>query len=180
MTGSAGSNENIHNVMLYQSMSGDAQVGNSSFIMTGGSLTSNSGDMFYVTNTTSSIQLSGVSLTPAANTYLLQVSGNDSSRGWGTAGSNGGKCTFTASNQQLDGNIRVDNISTLDLTIKDGSTFTGSINADGTNASAMKITLDSTSTWSLTGDSYVTEFNGSMSNVQLNGHTLYVNGVAAN
>lgn len=180
MTGSAGSNENIHNVMLYQSMSGDAQVGNSSFIMTGGSLTSNSGDMFYVTNTTSSIQLSGVSLTPATNTYLLLVSGNDSSRGWGTAGSNGGKCTFTASNQQLDGNIKVDNISTLDLTIKDGSIFTGSINADGTNASAMKVTLDTTSTWSLTGDSYVTEFNGSMSNVQLNGHTLYVNGVAAN
>jgi len=166
--------------MLYQSMSGDAQVGNSSFNMTGGSLTSNSGDMFYVTNTSSNIQLSNVALKPAANTYLLLVSGNDGAKGWGTAGSNGGKCTFTASSQTLDGNIEVDGISTLDLSIKDGSAFTGSINADGTTASSLKVTLDSASTWSLTADSYVTEFNGSMSNVQLNGHTLFVNGTPAN
>lgn len=181
MTGSNGSSaDNIHNVMLYQSMSGDAEVGNSSFTMTGGTLTSHSGDMFYVTNTDANIQLSNVALTPAANTYLLLVSGNDASRGWGTAGSNGGNCTFTASNQLLDGSIQVDTISTLDLTIKDSSTFTGSINTDKTTAAALKVTLDSSSNWSLTGDSYVTEFNGSMSNVQLNGHTLYVNGVAKN
>ena len=181
MTGSNGSsNDNIHNVMLYQSMSGDASVGNSSFTMTGGALTSNNGDMFYITNTDANIQLDNVALTPVADTYLLLVSGNDASRGWGTAGSNGGKCTFTTSNQLLEGNIKVDALSTLDLTIKDASTFSGAINADGTTAAALKITLDSSSNWSLTGDSYVTEFNGSMSNVQLNGHTLYVNGIAKN
>lgn len=181
MTGSNGSSaDNIHNVMLYQSMSGDAAVGNSSFTMTGGSLTSNNGDMFYITNTDANVQLTNVALTPAANTYLLLVAGNDATRGWGTAGSNGGNCSFTASNQKLDGNIQVDAISTLDLTIKDGSTFTGSINSDGTAASSLKVSLDSTSTWSLTADSHVTEFNGSMSNVVLNGHTLYVNGVAKN
>ncbi|MCR5330648.1 MAG: hypothetical protein K6E62_05620, partial [Lachnospiraceae bacterium] len=55
-------------------------------------------------------------------------------------------------------------------------------NASGTTVSTevgtVSVTLDSTSTWTLTGDSYVTEFNGDASNVISNGYTLYVNGVA--
>lgn len=180
MSGTYGSSsENIHNVMLYQSMSGDAEEGNSSFTMDGGSLTSNNGDMFYVTNTEANIELSDVTLDPATDTYLLLVSGNDGTNGWGTVGSNGGDCTFTASNQTLKGDIEVDSISQLDLTISDDSTFKGSINSDGTTASSLKVSLDSTSTWTLTADSYITEFDGSMSDVNLNGHTLYVNGVKA-
>ncbi|WP_293699265.1 hypothetical protein [Peptostreptococcus sp.] len=42
----------------------------------------------------------------------------------------------------------------------------------------MSVTLEKTSTWTLTGDTYVTEFNGDASNVISNGYTLYVNGVA--
>lgn len=180
MSGTYGdsSGENIHNVMLYQSMSGDAEVGNSSFTMTDGSLTSKNGDMFYVTNTDCAINLSNVALTLADNTKLLIVAGNDGSRGWGKAGSNGGNCTFTASKQTLAGDITVDKISKLAMTIKDSSSFTGSINSDGTTASTCSVTLDSSSTWTLTADSYVTEFSGDMSSVNLNGHTLYVNGVA--
>ena len=45
------SSENVHNVMIYQSMSGDAETGTANFSMTGGTLTSNNGDQFYVTNT---------------------------------------------------------------------------------------------------------------------------------
>ncbi len=182
MSGTYGSasSENIHNVMLYQSMSGDAEVGNSSFTMTGGSLTSRNGDMFYVTNTDCVITLSKAALTLADGTKLLVVAGNDGSRGWGSAGANGGNCTFTVNNQTISGNITVDKISKLNLTIKTSSTYTGAINSDGTSASALSVTLDSTSTWTLTGDSYITEFNGSMSNVNTNGHTLYVNGVAMN
>ncbi len=180
MTGSTeGSDaDNIHNVMLYQSMSGDAEVGNSSFTMTDGSLTSNSGDMFYVTNTESQIALSNVDLTLAADSNLLTVAGNDGSRGWGTAGSNGGKCSLTASKQTLTGDIAVDAISTLDLTLQDSSSFTGSINSDKTTAATLKVTLEKGSTWKLTGDSYITEFDGDVSGLDTNGYTLYVNGVA--
>ncbi|MGE5627226.1 MAG: hypothetical protein ACM3X7_03815 [Solirubrobacterales bacterium] len=181
MTGTSGnSSENIHNVMLYQSMSGDAQVGNSSFKMTGGSLTSKNGDMFYVTNTDCTIQLTDVDVNLADNTNLLVVSGNDASRGWGTVGANGGVCGFTASNQTLTGDIKVDSISKLSMNISDSSNFTGSINSDGTKAASLSVTVDSSSKWTLTADSYVTEFHGSMSNVNTNGHTLYVNGVAMN
>lgn len=171
--------ENIHNVMLYQSMSGDAQVGTSSFSMTGGSLVSKNGDMFYVTNTSSVITLSGVDLTLADGTYLLRVSGNSNSRGWGTAGANGGNVSFNLSGQTISGNIYVDSISMLDMKLSNSSSFTGAVNTDGTTASALSVTLDSSSTWTLTADSYVTIFNGSLDNVVTNGHTLYVNGTAA-
>ena len=177
MTGNSGS-ENIHNVMLYQSMSGDAEVGTSSFTMNGGSLTAKKGDMFYVTNTTSIISLNGVTLNPAEGANLLVVSGNDASRGWGTAGANGGKVTFNTVKQTLVGDITVDSISTLAMNITDSSTFTGSINKDGTSASSLSVKLDGTSTWSLTADSYVTAFDGSLDNVQTNGFKLYVNGTA--
>ena len=44
-------------IMIYQSMSGDADSGESHFTMTGGSLTSLSGHMFHVTNTNAVIAL---------------------------------------------------------------------------------------------------------------------------
>lgn len=177
MTGNSGS-ENIHNVMLYQSMSGDAQTGTSSFTMTGGSLTAKKGDMFYVTNTTSVISLNGVTLNPADGTYILLVSGNDGARGWGTAGSNGGKATLNLTRQTLSGDISVDAISTLAMNIADSSTFTGSINKDGTQASSLSVKLDQASTWKLTADSHITAFDGSLDNVDTNGFKLYVNGTA--
>jgi hypothetical protein len=180
MSGTYGesSGENIHNVMLYQSMSGDAEVGTSSFTMTGGTLVSKNGDMFYITNTDSVITLSDVDLTLADGTYLLLVAGNDGARGWGTAGSNGGNATFNVSQQVIAGDIQVDSISTLDMNIADSSSFTGSINPDGTQASALSVTIDSTSTWTLTADSYISSFNGSLENVVTNGYQLYVNGSA--
>lgn len=127
-TNGTSSDENVHNVMIYQSMSGDAEVGTSSFSMTGGSLTSNNGDMFYITNTNCTLSLTGVKLTNKdSDGYLLNVTGNSASHGWGSAGSNGAQVTFTADNQTLKGNIRVDSISTLDMTLSGNSTFTGTV-----------------------------------------------------
>lgn len=176
----AASGENIHNVMLYQSMSGDAETGTSAFTMTGGKLVSKNGDMFYVTNTSSKITLSDVDLTLADGANLLVVAGNNGERGWGTAGANGGNVTFNASGQGLSGAILVDSISTLAMNLSDSTAFTGSINSDGTQAADLAVTIDSTSTWTLTADSYVGSFNGSLANVVANGHKLYVNGSAVN
>ncbi|MBA2862891.1 hypothetical protein [Methanococcus maripaludis] len=170
--------ENIHNVMLYQSMSGDADVGTSSFTMTGGSLVSNNGDMFYITNTDSILTLNNVDLTLADGTYLILIAGNDGSRGWGSAGSNGGTCEVNFNEETVSGDIMVDSISEMDLSISDGSSYTGAINSDGTTASALLVTIDSTSTWTLTGDSYITKLSGNTENIVLNGYTLYEGGVA--
>lgn len=86
-TKGSSSDENVHNVMIYQSMSGDAKEGTSSFDMTGGTLTSKNGDMFYVTNTHCVLKLSGVDIkNQDSDGYLLNVCGNSASHGWGTAG----------------------------------------------------------------------------------------------
>lgn len=172
--GTGNAAENIHNVMIYQSMSGDAAEGEGKFAMTGGKLIAKAGDMFYVTNTNCSIDLTNVELT-LANDTLLRVAGNDGSNGWGTAGANGGTAAMTVKKQTLSGKIVVDKISALTLTLKDNSTFTGTINPDG-QTGTVKLTLESGSTWNLTADAYLTEFNGSTENIAANGHHVYVNG----
>lgn len=42
----------------------------------------------------------------------------------------------------------------------------------------MYVELDANSTWTLTGDSYVTSLTCAPGSIDLNGHALYVNGVA--
>ena len=168
-------------IMIYQSMSGDAATGNSTFAMTGGSLTSKNGHMFHVTNTNADIELNGVKLTneDAAN-VLISVCDD----GW-----NGGnnKATFNAKAQDLVGAVLVGNNSTLALNLTGGTTFEGYVNGNIVNATnqtvstevgTVTVTLDNNSTWTLTADSYVTEFNGAAANVIANGHTLYVKGTA--
>lgn len=168
------SDENIHCIMLYQSMSGDASVGESVFDAEGGSITSQAGDLFYITNTDCKISLKDVSLTLANDTFL-RVEGNSSSRGWGTEGSNGGDVTLTADSQEIKGNILVDKISSLKYSLSNGTNYKGSINPDGTGGKA-EVVLDKGSTWTLTGDSYITDFEGDVSQVTANGYHLYVNG----
>ena len=172
------SDENVHNVMIYQSMSGDAEEGTSEFSMTGGSFTSNNGDMFYVTNTKSTINLSGVNIVNNdAYGYLMRICGNSGSHGWGTAGSNGADVEFTADSQTLTGNIIVDMISKLNMTLKNGSSFTGTINItdNADNGTAVDdnavVTIEKGCTWTLTDDCTLTSLtNNGM--INFNGHTI--------
>ncbi|MDU6920200.1 MAG: hypothetical protein E6386_03075 [Roseburia hominis] len=168
------SDENIHCIMIYQSMSGDADVGEAAFSAEGGSITAKTGDMFYITNTDCEITLKDVAFT-LANDVFLRVEGNSSSRGWGTEGANGGDVTLTADSQEFTGNILVDEISSLVLTMKNGTSYEGAINPDG-DGGMVDVTLDDDSTWTLTGDSYITSFDGDTSNITANGYHLYVNG----
>ena len=99
-------NDCTWNVILYQSMSGDSEVGNSTFEMVGGSLTAENGGMFYTTNTESTFVLSDVDITNAADSeFLLRCTGNGNDRGWGTTGANGADCHFTSIQQTLEGDI---------------------------------------------------------------------------
>ena len=172
------SDENVHNVMIYQSMSGDADVGTSTFSMTGGTLTSNNGDMFYVTNTHCVLSLSGVNVVNMdSEGMFLRVVGNSASHGWGTAGENGAQVEFTAEDQTLEGDIVVDTVSTLNMTLSGKSTFTGTINIieneqNGTPVSDNAvITIEEGSTWTLTGNCTITSLvnNGT---INFNGYTI--------
>ena len=169
----------LDTIMIYQSMSGDADSGTSVFTMTGGTLTSKSGHVFHVTNTTAVINLNNVKIVNTdSDNILLSVCAD----GW-----NGDTNTATvnASNQTLEGTILVGSDSKLTLNLTDGSSFTGSIggnitNAKGTTVSTevgnVSVTIDNSSTWTLTADTYITSFEGDVSNINTNGYTLYVNG----
>ncbi len=177
-TEGASSDENVHSVMIYQSMSGDADVGTSEFSMTGGSLTSNNGDVIYVTNTHSIIKLSGVEITDAdGEGCFMRVCGNSGSRGWGQAGSNGALVEFTADGQDINGDIIVDSISTLDMTLTNGSCFTGriSIAANLTGSAPVEnnavITIGEGCTWKLTGDCTITSLTNN-GTIDFNGYTI--------
>lgn len=172
------SDENVHNVMIYQSMSGDADVGTSSFSMTGGNLTSNNGDMFYITNTDCTLSLSGVDIVNKdSDAYLMNITGNSASHGWGTAGANGAQVTFTADDQTLEGDIRVDSISTLNMTLSGNSTFTGTINIDENEEGGEAVsdnavvTIEKGSTWTLTGDCTITSLTNN-GTINFNGYTI--------
>ncbi len=177
-TKGSSSDINVHNVMIYQSMSGDADVGTSVFSMKGGKLTSNNGDMIYVTNTHCILNLSDVEIVNhETDGYFLLVSGNDASHGWGNAGSNGAQAEFTADGQIFDGDIGVDNISSLTMTLTNGSVYTGAVNIleNEQDGSAVDdnavITIDKGSTWNLTGNCTVTSLTNN-GTINFNGYTI--------
>lgn len=172
------SDENVHNVMIYQSMSGDADVGTSMFSMAGGQLISNNGDMLYITNTHCILTLDNVLLSNLdEDGTLMTITGNSASHGWGTAGSNGASAEVTVSNQTLEGNIIVDTISSLNLTLSENSTFTGTINivenqAGGTAVSDNAcVTIEAGSTWALTGNCTITSLDN-YGTIEFNGYTI--------
>ena len=172
------SDENVHNVMIYQSMSGDADVGTSAFSMTGGTLTGKNGDMIYVTNTHCVLTLSGVTIqNEDTDGVLLRVAGNSASHGWGTAGNNGAQVEFTADAQELTGDIVVDTISTLNMTLTNGSSFTGTVNiADNAqNGTAVSdnavVTIGSGCAWTLTGSCTLTSLTNN-GTINFNGYTI--------
>lgn len=171
--------ENVHTVMIYQSMSGDAEEGTSSFSMEGGSLLSHKGDVFYVTNTDCTIQLDNVKIqNEDPEGALLRISGNSGSRGWGKAGANGGKARFTVQNQQMEGNILVDSISHLSMTLGKNSRWDGSLlqetNDQGHDKDAgADLTIEKGATWNMTADSTVHTLHNE-GKIVTNGHTLTV------
>lgn len=155
------------NVLLYQSTSGDASEGTSVFTMNGGSMVSQSGAMFYCTNTSSEVYITSADLKLSDDGTLLIVSEGR----WGKDGKNGGSCIFSAKEQSLEGDVIVDEISSLNLELED-SDYTGAIQGAG----EVYVTMDTDSTWTLTGDSSITSLDGNIGGIKLNGYKLYVNG----
>ena len=171
----------LDTIMIYQSMSGDADSGTSSFTMTGGSLTSQNGHVFHVTNTNAILTLNGVTVVNEDSEGVLLSVCDD---GWSGAGN---VATLNAVGQTLEGLLLVGSNATLTLDLTQGSAFTGTVSgaitsAKGdvisTEAGTVNVTLDDTSSWTLTADTYISSFTGNVASVVANGHTLYVDGVA--
>ena len=165
--------DNFNAVMIYQSMSGDAAEGLASFTMDGGSLTNKNGDIFFVNNTVATITLTNVEIVnqDASGVFLRAAAA-----GWGSEGSNGGQVNLYLNNQMQDGDIVVDSVSALNMYLASGSTYTGTINS--ANEGNVYVQIESGSKWVLTGDSYITGLTCDADGIDLNGHALYINGVA--
>lgn len=169
LTGKTGSDPIANGVIIYQSTSGDADTSSSDiaqFEVSDSTLTSaiESGAMFYVTNTQGNIVLNNTTLDfDSDQADLIRVAGNDSNN-WGSAGSNGGTVTMTGIGQTLKGDIVVDTISTLNLFLLDGTTYTGAADietnsAGSTSSAPLTVNVDGTSKWIVTEDTTVTNLN---------------------
>ena len=175
-------NDCTWNVILYQSMSGDSEVGNSTFEMEGGSLTAKNGGMFYTTNTESTFLLSGVDIAYADDSeFFLRCTGNENRRGWGSVGSNGADCLFTAKEQEMQGDVIWDSVSDLDFYMTGGSTLTGAVVDDESCAGeggdgVCNFYISDDSTWVVTGDSTLTNLQCAGTITDENGNTVSVVG----
>lgn len=169
LTGTTGSDPIANGVIIYQSTSGDAEAAtgeNATFEAVNSTLKSaTEGTMFYVTNTEANVILQDTKLDfDSDQAALLTIQGNDANN-WGTAGSNGGKVTFTGIKQKLAGKISVDSISSLNLVLTEGTTYSGNteITTNDVNTAATEapitVTVDKSSKWIVTDDSQVTNLN---------------------
>lgn len=175
-------NDSTWTVILYQSMSGDSEVGNSTFHMDGGTLTSKNGGVFYTTNTESDITLKDVDITyNNDNEYFLRCTGNNNERGWGESGANGADCDFTAISQDMEGSVIWDTISQLDFYMTDGSNLTGAIIDDESFAGNggdgyCNVYVSDDSTWTVTGDSTVSTLSNAGTIVDDSGKNVTIKG----
>lgn len=175
-------NDTTWTVILYQSMSGDSEVGNSTFQMDGGTITSKNGGLFYTTNTECTIALKDVDITYNDDSeFFLQCTGNNNQRGWGQSGSNGSDCNFTADSQDMKGNVIWDSISDLDFYMTNGSTLEGAFVNDETYAGNggdgyCNVVIDKDSTWTVTGDSKITSLSNAGTITDADGKTVSVVG----
>ncbi|MBP5554003.1 MAG: hypothetical protein J6X94_03930 [Lachnospiraceae bacterium] len=165
-------------IFLYQSMSGDADSGTSVFTMNGGTLTSLNGEVFHVTNTNAVINLKCVEIINKDSDNTLLTVTND---GWSGADN---IATLNADSQKLAGSIIVsnsavkdDNNSKLTLNLTNNSVFEGSINTTESDKGTVDVSIDESSAWKLTADSYVSSISGT-GTIDYNGYTLYVGDTA--
>lgn len=171
-----GNSETYKAIFIYQSMSGDADEGTSTFTAKDSKITNNKGEIIFVTNTNTVITLENNTITnnDSSGAFLKATTSK-----WGTSGSNGGNVTLNMTNQKVSGDIIIDNISTLTLTMKKKSILIGAIDKENQTKN-VELTMSSDSVLSLTADTYLdslTNDDKTNSNIYSNGkYKLYVDG----
>ena len=160
-------------IFIYQSMSGDADVGTSLFHADHSklSISSNSSvykeaPMFHVTNTACKIDLKDTECVFGSGVFL-EISGQNQ---WGSTGSNGGHAEVNTDTENIGGDVIVDSISSLTWNMQN-TEFKGAINSTGNTT----VNVEDGSTWTLTGDSSVSDLTLS-GTIEYGDYTLTVNG----
>ena len=114
-------------IFIYQSMSGDADVGTSLFTAKDSKLTIpqessvyKEAPMFHVTNTACVINLKNTEFNFGSGTFLEVSSQNQ----WGTTGSNGGNAELNTDSENTEFKGAVNSTGNTTLNVADGSTWT--------------------------------------------------------
>lgn len=160
-------------VFIYQSMSGDADVGTSTFTSKNSQLkiaedssVYTTAPLFHITNTACVINLENTECSFGSGVFLESSDQNQ----WGSEGSNGGVCELNTDNENIEGNVIVDSISSLTWNMKN-TQFKGAVNSTG-NAT---VDVGEGSTWTLTGDSSLSGLTVS-GNIEYGDYSITVNG----
>lgn len=172
--GGNGDGAGIKFTRLAQRMTEDNSEGSSMFTATDSTLSIsedseqyNTVPMFKVLNSDAAIHLENTKLNYGSS-ILLDVSGNN-----GEEGVIGGNAELNAKNQELEGNIMLDQISSVIVSLTN-SRLEGCIN--GENTGGATVIMDKDSIWEVNGDSYLavlTNEEESCSNIISNGYTVY-------
>ncbi len=129
------------------------------------------GAAFYVNNSDTQIDLNGDCKVDAK--YLLYTSNTTKK-----AGSTEASVTINLNNQEISGDIYMDDLTRLQFNINKGSKYEGSLNP-GLESTKLDVYLSDDATLELTGDCYVAKFviddkdNINLQNIIDNGHTIY-------
>ena len=155
-------------IFLYQSVSWDAEEWTAEFEAKDSKITVKKWDTIYVTNTSAKITLENNTITNSVWDFL-----RIEAWAWWKSGSNGWNVTLKLVNQDVDWDIVVDSISSLTMNITNGSNYEWAINT-ANQSQDVTVTLDPTSTWTLTADTYITTLNNNWWTINYNGYKLVV------
>lgn len=173
MNNTAIKSKESYGVMLYEKNEKNEEIGKCVFTSTLGSISAGKGALFYVTNTEAIVTLFNTKLNPSITSNILVNACKDK---WGIEGSNGGILNLIGDHQTLRGDILCDELSSVNMNLKEYTYFTGIINER--NKGTVNISLDSTSVWTLTGNSYIeslSDENKELKNIVDNGYSIYYN-----
>ena len=164
-------------IFIYQSMSGDSDIGTSLFTAKDSKLSIaedssvyRDAPMFHITNTACVVDLENTELSFGSGVFLEASCQNQ----WGSEGSNGGDCELNTNNEKIEGDVIVDSISSLIWNLEN-TKFSGAINSTGNTT----VNVGSGSTWTLTGDSSVSSLTVE-GNIEYGEYSLTVNGQTYN
>ncbi|MCR4944414.1 MAG: hypothetical protein K5986_08200 [Clostridium sp.] len=163
---------NKNGVVLFQKKEKNKDIGKCIFTSSLGSITAGKGAMFYVTNTEAIVNLFNTKLNLSMDNILINAKKDK----WGKEGKNGGIITLLGNRQTLKGDILCDELSLVELKLREYTYYTGVI--DFKNTGNVSVTLDSTSVWTLTGTSYIDYIineNKELKNIVDNGYNIFYN-----
>ena len=117
-------------------------------------ITVTEGPLIFITNAGGTISLSRNKII-CKNDEIISIKADE----WGPKGNNQGDATINLEAQTLNGDIYVDSISSLELTLAKGGKLNGSITGDATDRRNVKVFLKKGAKWNLKGECYISSIS---------------------